>query len=147
MQHLLFLIDTTVPEALCMGGLHARVAKHDLQQRLARIQASFPEGTYTRIPPSASLFERQDDPRPILTREFTKLSRRQAILKSFGRAVDLFGALTDPDHWHRILQTARVEPKVSPAPRVDVGDCLRGATSEVASEFPLSFGDEDTRVV
>lgn len=125
--------------------LFAWVNSHDFRQRLSGIQTRFPDAVTNRIP-TPSVQGKDEDPRRSLVRAYAQQSRRIAFLRGLGRVVDLYGTLNDS---HQVLSALRASRDTSVPARdtwTEVGDYLREAMAQFATEFPPSTGDEDTRI-
>ena len=125
--------------------LFAWVHSHDFRQRLSGIQTRFPDAVTNRVP-TPSVQGKGEDPRRRLIREYVQQPRRTAFLRGLGRVVDLYGTLNDN---HQVLSALRESRDMSVPVRdtwAEVGDYLREAMAQFATEFPPATGDEDTRV-
>ena len=131
---------------LYLRELHAWVGAHDFRQRLSVIQNNFPDAITDHFP-AAMVQAPGDDPRRKLIWEYTQQSQWRAILRGVGRAVDLYGTLNDNYHVLRALQTSRGVSVPARDNWTEVGDYLREAMAQFASELPSSIGDEDARTV
>ena len=140
------LIRFGTDPGLYLQELHVWVGAHDFRQRLFVIQNHFPDAISDHFP-TAMVQAPGDDPRRRLILEYTQQSPWRTILRGVGRAVDLFGNLNDNDHVLSSLQASR---GMSPPARdnwTDVGDYVREAMAQFATELPSSLRDEDARAV
>ncbi|MCY3661017.1 MAG: hypothetical protein OXG36_18590 [Caldilineaceae bacterium] len=128
-----------------LSELYAWVGAHDFRRRLSGIRARFPDMFFGYAPTPAAQVQ-GDDPRRSLIREYTQTSRWDNFVVGLGRAFDMYGTLIDHDRWHSALQAVRAVPTPAPDPWVEVGDCLREAMAQLATELPSSIEGEDSHV-
>ena len=128
-----------------LENLHAWVGAHEFGRRLGDIHSHFPDVTIHYNPrPTAQV--PNEDPRRNLIRECILKSRWPDFVVGLGSAIDLSVGFKDHDHYFQALQEAREALELVPDPWVEVGDYLREAMVQAATEVPNLVHGEDSHV-